>query len=520
MAITVVVLGGMAGCGGGSQGAVDAPFAVDGALGDGDATVDAAVCAGGGLMMCGGQCVDSTWDPQHCGSCTQTCSGTMTSCAASTCVAPLTTRWERHCGGGDTGNVMEGVAVDGAGNVYVAGSFRGTITLGGGPLIAAGTRDIVVASFAPDGTHRWSKRFGGASGDLSTGITVADGKVYVTGTVVGPVDFGTGVRPAAGGSDLFVLSMTSTDGAVRSAFTFGTADSDAASDVVVSPAGDITVGGAFGRGIIDLGGGHVLTGAAGLNAFVASFSSAGTIRWARTLAGAADSFNQVHALAVDAAGNVTVGGEFERGTDFGGGPVVSASVGRGDAFVASYTATGVYRWSRVFGAEEGDTTRDLAIDTAGAVIAGGYFQRTVDFGVGQVTATARTGWIAVLDRVSGATRLARPFPLDTSSVVIAVAADSNGNPVVVAEAGDLDFGMGPVGPDTYLLAVAGFDRTTGANLFAKRYGGGDDARGRALALAGGDTMLVTGTFAERADLGLGFVGNGPFDHGFVMMIAR
>lgn len=518
--IAALVLDGLSACDDRPAGGIDARLEEDAAIVDADAAIDAAVCAGGGLMMCGGQCVDTTWDPQHCGGCAATCSSAISSCAASACVAPLTTRWERHNGGDDTGNFMQAVAVDVAGNVYVAGSFRRTITLGGAPLTAA-VRDVVVASFAPDGTHRWSKRFGGAQADEASGITVAGGVVYVTGTVAGPVDFGTGIKPPAGGADPFVLTLASADGTVRTAFTFGSADADVVGDIVVGPTGDITVGGAFGRSPLNLGGGHVLTGACGFNAFVASFSSAGVVRWARGLAGAADACNGVSALTVDAMGNVAVGGFFERTTDFGGGPVTAGRVGFSAAFVASYTAVGAYRWSRVFGsADEADqTTKDLAVDATGAVIAGGYFQGRVDFGSGLVTAPARTGWITILDRVTGATRLARPFPLDTSSNVIAVAADSHGNPVVVAEADQLDFGMGAVLPATYLVTVAGFDRTSGANLFAKRYGG-ETTRARDLALAGGDTMLVTGTFEERADLGLGFVGNGQLDHGFVMMIAR
>ena len=151
-------------CGGNGGDAVDAPGG-DGPVGDAMATdaagIDAAACAGGGLMTCGGECVDTSWDPQHCGDCSTACSGATSSCAGSLCVAPLSTRWARYFGGADAWNSISGVAVDELGNTYVAGAFSSSINLGGNTLNSAGSSDVVIASFAPNGAHRWSKRIGG-----------------------------------------------------------------------------------------------------------------------------------------------------------------------------------------------------------------------------------------------------------------------------------------------------------------------------------------------------------------------
>jgi hypothetical protein len=51
--------------------------------------------------------------------------------------------------------------VNDAGNFYLDGSFYfGPANFGGVPLFNAGATDIYVASFDPEGNHRWSERFG------------------------------------------------------------------------------------------------------------------------------------------------------------------------------------------------------------------------------------------------------------------------------------------------------------------------------------------------------------------------
>lgn len=102
-----------------------------------------------------------------------------------------------------------GAAADAAGNVYLAGEFRGTVDFGGGPLTAAGgTNDIFVVSLEPSGAYRWSRRAGGGGVDRATGIAAAaDGTLAVTGSFHGGGDFGGGPLMYAGAEDIFVASF-------------------------------------------------------------------------------------------------------------------------------------------------------------------------------------------------------------------------------------------------------------------------------------------------------------------------
>src|SRR5262249_55883266 len=107
---------------------------------------------------------------------------------------------------GDAGD-QEGVsvAVDGMGNVLVTGIFRDSVDFGGGALPSAGGSDIFVAKLDANGNHLWSKAFGDLNDQRAFGVAVdSTANVVITGNIKGSVDFGGGVLPSAGGSDIFV----------------------------------------------------------------------------------------------------------------------------------------------------------------------------------------------------------------------------------------------------------------------------------------------------------------------------
>ncbi|HEX6428577.1 MAG TPA: SBBP repeat-containing protein, partial [Niastella sp.] len=89
------------------------------------------------------------------------------------------------------------VALDGSGNVYVAGSFNGSLDFDAGPgdatLTSAGSNDIFIAKYDGNGSYIWAKRIGGTGSDAGIAIAVdANGNAYVTGVFAGTVDFDAG----------------------------------------------------------------------------------------------------------------------------------------------------------------------------------------------------------------------------------------------------------------------------------------------------------------------------------------
>ncbi|WP_309893367.1 hypothetical protein [Archangium sp.] len=196
------------------------------------------------------------------------------------------------------------VAHDREGNVIVAVSFSATIDFGKGPL-GGTTPDfrMGVAKFGPDGALRWVRVFEVEPGSLS------------------PTPFATG------------------------AFSFALA---------VDRRGNIALSGR-NDGRLDFGGGPLEAGA-----FLVKLDAQGRHVWSRRLGG-----NNVIAdeLAVDASGNVLLGGSFEGTMDLGRGPLRSDprpgpdSLVSHNAFVARFTPSGRNEWTfverlgRGFGAE-------------------------------------------------------------------------------------------------------------------------------------------------------------------------
>jgi hypothetical protein len=87
-----------------------------------------------------------------------------------------------------------GVAVEGNGNCYITGSFKGVATSGATTLTSTGTNaayaDIIVAKYDASGNPQWSRQAGGAYFDQGFGIAVDDaGNSYVTGGFSGPAYF-------------------------------------------------------------------------------------------------------------------------------------------------------------------------------------------------------------------------------------------------------------------------------------------------------------------------------------------
>jgi outer membrane protein assembly factor BamB len=111
--------------------------------------------------------------------------------------------------GDASAQTVSGIALDGSGNILLAGAFKGTIDFGGGPLESAGADDIFVVKLNASGEHRFSRRFGGPNAQAATALAV-DRSEYpvVAGDLFGDTDFGAGLLTSAGADDVFVLKLS------------------------------------------------------------------------------------------------------------------------------------------------------------------------------------------------------------------------------------------------------------------------------------------------------------------------
>ena len=299
-------------------------------------------------------------------------------------------------GGGQAAG--EKLAADAQGNVYVTGSFSGTIDFGSTRLTsaAAGSRNGFVAKRGPTGSWLWAVRIGQSASDQGTDIVVDDnGYAYVAGTVSGPgTQFGSTTLPAG---RLFVAKLDPA-GNWLWAVSGGGNNVTSVNGLAVQPNGSaVAVTGSF-YGSTTFGTTPALTSAGNDDAFVARLDGAGTWQWARS--GGGSLTDKGLAVALDATGNTCLTGSFASSTaTFGptslaqtpspslviiGIPVIPT-----DVFVARLDAAGNWLWALGVGSNATDYSTGLALDSGGdAYVVGNYSGASITLGSTTLTSAS------------------------------------------------------------------------------------------------------------------------------------
>lgn len=84
--------------------------------------------------------------------------------------------------GGSSVDDASDVTTDNAGNVYVIGSFLGTMEVGSFTAVSRGGKDIYVAKFTSSGSPVWLKTYGSTTDDVGFAITSNGTDIFWTGT--------------------------------------------------------------------------------------------------------------------------------------------------------------------------------------------------------------------------------------------------------------------------------------------------------------------------------------------------
>lgn len=293
--------------------------------------------------------------------------------------------WSKSFGDTNVQNVR-GLAVDTTGNVVIAGFFQNDVNFGGTTLTSTGLYDVFVAEFNPTGMHQWSRRFGDAAGDQNARAVAIDaaGNVYLAGDTASTIDFGGGAMTAMSKPAAFAAKLDTNGNATWAKVSNGDAAGKAvANAIAVAANGDVAVGGYF-RGAFDLGG-KPATNPGTDDAFVTVFSGAGA-HVNTTTFGDPES-QTVTGLAIAPNGDVFAAGNFSGSIDLATGEV-KTSAGAFDGFLARLNAKGCPTWLRHFPGPMVQLTQALALDpTTGGVAITGSFNGAVDFGTGMLTAS-------------------------------------------------------------------------------------------------------------------------------------
>ncbi|MDQ5857217.1 MAG: SBBP repeat-containing protein [Acidobacteriota bacterium] len=411
--------------------------------------------------------------------------------------------WSRDFGEtGPTDNVVPlGVAVDVLGEISMVGYLQNRADLGTGSLISAGGTDIFVARYSSAGTPLWSRRIGSASDERAKAVAVdGSGNVFVTGFFRGTVDFGGGpVSAATNAANAFLAKYSPTGGHLWSRRLSTGSGLDDGTALAVDGIGNVLVGGILYQ-TSDFGGGP-LTTAGGADIFLEKLSSStGAHIWSKRVGGAGEDW--VYGLAVNGSGGPALIGSSVGSADFGGG--VLGGAGGKDIIVAQYLSTGGHGWSRRVGGSADDVGRGIAVDGAGnVVVTGNFASSSINFGSGALANSGGADIFLTRYDAGGSALWSKRFgsSLSLAENAYAVATDGAGNILLTGSVVDtIDFGGGALPGDGYYdIFLAKFD-SAGAHSWSKRTGAGEGTDIAADALG---NVIAAGDFSGATTVNLG-----------------
>ena len=218
------------------------------------------------------------------------------------------------------------LVVDGAGNSYVIGdlSLAMQITSGistYGSISTSGGRDAFVAKFTSSGALLWTRRAGGSGVDVGLKLVLGPAGLGVTGIFTGTADlFGSMLSAQGGGTDVFVALLDTATGAAQ---------------------------------------------------------------WVRSMGGPLYT-DTPGGITATSSGDIVVVGKFKGSAIFGTDTLHSAfdpwTMALGfDAFIASWSATGVFQWVQQGSGPHDDEAVDVVSDPNDMLYVTGQFSDTITF---------------------------------------------------------------------------------------------------------------------------------------------
>lgn len=286
--------------------------------------------------------------------------------------------WVKSFGGVFADNVTD-MKTDITGNIYVCGSFSGTINLDNVTLTSAGDKDVFVAKLNSSGTVLWAKQGGGIYEDQATALTLdASGNVYVGGKYSTSATFnGNTINNAS--SFLLNYSTSGTFGWVKNVTSASSID-------------DITLNGGFLYLTGNMNGGNTFesiklgTDYEYYSSYLAKYTIDGKINSAIGIKNS----SSYKKMTIDNSSNISIFTVFY-GKIFLNNDTIS-SIGGDDLIVINYSPSLTLNWYKTGGGSGYDYAKDITTDASGNVYVLGTVQSSATFSGITINTTGNDGY--------------------------------------------------------------------------------------------------------------------------------
>lgn len=233
--------------------------------------------------------------------------------------------WAKNFGASESfvgGVDAMGIVSDVSGNIYITGTFRGTVDFGGTTFTSTTTTgNVFIIKVSSSGEVLWAKQFG-EEGDSfsSTGLDIVTdmtGNVYITGGFAGEMTVGTDTITSVYSSQYYSTSpfILKTDSSGEGLWVKGFESQGRGQSIIIDSSDNVYVTGYF-TGTVDFDG-ITLTSSPTANTsnmFVLKTDSSGTVEWAEHFFGS--EVNYGNGVALGLAENIYVSGYFSGTVDF------------------------------------------------------------------------------------------------------------------------------------------------------------------------------------------------------------
>lgn len=275
--------------------------------------------------------------------------------------------------GGPGADAARSVAIAPDGAVVVTGTYSEAAAFSPDlTLSSSGGPDVFLAKYDAQGRLLWARSAGGPGRmDFAFKVAVdAQGNSYVAGLFDATAMFAQDISfTSTGDSDLFLAKYDSS-GVLLWVKTAGGPGHDEAVGVSIGPDGNVYVAGIFAE-TATFAPDVTLTSAGRWDLFFAKYDPDGNLLLLKGTGG--PDFDEGYTALADRTGNIIVTGNFA-GTVRFAPDVELTSVGGADSYLAKFDATGALIWARQVGGPAFDQIREIALDAAGNIYAGGRFQ--------------------------------------------------------------------------------------------------------------------------------------------------
>ncbi len=427
--------------------------------------------------------------------------------------------------GGAVYDSPNAIAVDSAGNTYIAGStssFNFPVTSGAVRTAFPPTVAMVafVAKLNPAGTALLYATYLGGSGvnggDAANGIAIdSAGNAYVTGTT-GSADFPTTASALSttlhGPVDAFITKVNATGTALLYSTYFGGSGIETAAGIAIDLAGDAFITGSTGSTDLPVTTGSVQSVLKSANdAFVAKLNPAGAALIYCTYLGGSQE-DDASALSLDSAGNAYIVGN-TASSDF---PITTGSArqstltGATAAFAAKLNPTGtILVYSTFLGGSGADYASAVAVDVLGnAYVVGTTYSGDFPVTAGAYTVTV-PGAISLghgfVSKLSGAgANLIYSSYLGGSNAdaITGIVLDSSGDAILTGFTYSLNFPVSsnpldPVGSYSPAGFVSKFNPTGSGLLYSSLLGASGSSAAQSIAIDSTNHAYITGYTAAQ-----------------------